>query len=261
MKLQYFEVNAFTAPGLLGNPAGVCPLSKWLPDSLMQKIAAQNNLSETAFFVPTETGFHLRWFTTRSEVDLCGHATMATAHVIINELRQHNNEILFLTKSGELKVSCHNQLYILNFPARPGITKIPDGLDLKLAQGNSIVALHSSRDLMMIFEDQDLVNNYQPDFSEIVKISEYGFIISAPGKDCDFVSRFFLPKDDLPEDPVTGSTHCTLIPYWAKMTGKNSLIARQSSTRGGELKCELQGNRVLIGGHAATYLRGEIEIN
>jgi PhzF family phenazine biosynthesis protein len=259
MSSVYFEVNAFTGPGLLGNPAGVCPLQAWLPDVKLQAIAEQNNLSETAFFVLIgANNFELRWFTPTSEIDLCGHATLASAHVIFNEQSLSDSEISFQTKSGTLKVSKQGRFLTLDFPVRPGAKQSwTNELALNFNQ-DQVVDLELSRDLLVVLESEESVRSYVPNMQNLARLPGFGCIISAPGATVDFVSRFFLPHDNIPEDPVTGSAHCHLIPYWASKLEKSQLVAHQVSSRGGELLCELKGDRVFLSGVASTYLKGEI---
>jgi PhzF family phenazine biosynthesis protein len=260
MKLPYYEVSAFTANPFGGNPAGVCPLEKWLPEATLQNIAANNNLAETAFTVPSENDFELRWFTPAVEVDLCGHATLAAARVHFSERGFSGSAIRFHSKSGELAVACDGEILTLNFPSRPATAcNVP--AELIRGLGAKPKELLKARDYLAVFESEDDVRALKPDFAELAKLDCLGIIASAPGKDCDFVSRFFAPAAGINEDPVTGSSHCTLIPYWANRLGKTKLFGRQISTRGGELFCELAGERVHIGGKAVIYLRGEIEID
>jgi predicted PhzF superfamily epimerase YddE/YHI9 len=258
MKLRYYEVSAFTANPFGGNPAGVCPLKAWLPDATMQNIAAQNNLPETAFFVPRGDDYELRWFAPRIEMDLCGHATLASAFVLFSELGFNRDTIRFHSRSGTLSVSRQDGILALDFPARPpAACHVPEvlirGLDRKP------VEVLKARDYFVVFSTDDDVRSLQPDFAALGML-DAKVIVTAPGVDCDFVSRFFAPTAGVPEDPVSGSTHCTLIPYWSDQLDKTKLFARQVSPRGGELFCELSGDRVRIGGRAVLYLRGEIEI-
>jgi len=261
VSLAFYQVDAFADQVFAGNPAAVCRLETWLPDPVMQAIAAENNLSETAFFVPHEDGFHLRWFTPVSEVDLCGHATLASAHVLVNHLDWRKPEIRFTTASGELTVTVRADRMEMNFPSRPGkIVPAPgelvDGLGIQPRE------TRKARDLMAVVTTEEQVRACRPDPDKLSQLDVTGIIITAPGDDpdIDFVSRFFAPREGIPEDPVTGSAHCTLIPYWAQHLGKSRLVARQVSRRGGTLFCELQGDRVVIAGRAVTYARGTISI-
>lgn len=256
-----YQIDAFTGELFRGNPAAICPLEKWLPDQTMQSIAAENNLAETAFYVPNGNGYHLRWFTPGVEVDLCGHATLATAHVIYSIRRESQAPRLsFASKSGELNVEREGDLYAMDFPSRPPgeVAADPGLVDALGAKPQSILG---ARDYLCVFENEDQVLALKPNMDKIAATDRFAVIVTAPGKDCDLVSRFFAPAKGVPEDPVTGSAHCTLIPYWAKRLGKTKLHARQVSKRGGELFCELRGERVRIAGRAVKFLEGHIEVN
>lgn len=259
--LPLYQVDAFTDKPFSGNPAAVCPLTSWLDDALMQKIAAENNLSETAFFVPSpqggETDFELRWFTPSVEVDLCGHATLATGWVVFNELGFTGDVVRFSTKSGVLAVRRADVGLELDFPARPGERKTPPA-GLKKAIGVDVEAFYAADKPMAVLANADMVRSLTPDSEAIVALGGDGLIVTAPGDDCDFVSRYFAPEHGIPEDPVTGSSHCVLTPYWAARLRKNELFARQISARGGVLTCRLDGNRVFIAGQAVLYMRGHI---
>jgi PhzF family phenazine biosynthesis protein len=258
MKLPYFEVDAFASKPFQGNPAGVCPLKHWLADATMQNIAAENNLSETAFFVPRGSDYELRWFTPTVEIDLCGHATLASAFVLFSELGRPGDAVQFHSRSGPLVVRRQNEVLTLDFPSRPPVPiTAPEGLIRGL--GKKPVEVLKARDYFAVFAAVEDVRSLNPDFALLGTLDEK-VIVTAPGVDCDFVSRFFAPSAGVPEDPVTGSAHCTLIPYWSRRLGKTKLFARQVSKRGGELFCELAGERVLIGGKAVLYSRGQIEI-
>lgn len=262
MKLEIFQVDAFTKNVFGGNPAAVCPLDAWLPDETMKNIAAENNLAETAFFVKNGDRYDIRWFTPAVEVNLCGHATLASAHVIFNELKQENEQIRFHSdKSGELGVTKDGDRLILDFPAYP-VKEIEPVAELALAlfivplktwetQGNMVMAL---------VEHEDKVRNLTPDINRLAKLPYDEVIVTSKGNTADFVSRMFAPRLGIPEDPVTGAIHCSLIPYWARELGKEKLFAKQLSKRGGELFCELAGDRVKIGGNAVLYLKGEINV-
>ena len=259
MKLPYYEVSAFTTHPFGGNPAGVCPLESWLPTATLQNIAANNNLSETAFTVPRGDEFELRWFTPTVEVDLCGHATLAAAFVLCNEHRVRLDEIRFQTRSGLLNVQRMNDLLTLDFPSRPAKPcSTPESLIHGL--GATPKEAFKARDYLAVFNSEAEVRALKPDFTTLKTLDCLGIIATAPGSDCDFVSRFFAPGAGVDEDPVTGSAHCTLIPFWAERLGKTKLFARQVSQRGGELFCEQSGERVRIGGRATLYLRGEISL-
>ncbi len=259
MTIPIYQADAFTAQLFGGNPAAVCPLDKWLPDETMQKIAVENNLAETAFFVKNETGYKLRWFTPEYEIDLCGHATLASAHILFTELNHTNDTIHFETvKAGTLTVTKAGDKYTIDFTSRPPINiEQPNGLVEDLGEKQPLVILRS-RDYFLVYESEDDIRDISPDFFALSKMDTVGVIITAPGKEVDFVSRFFAPGAGIPEDPVTGSAHCNLIPYWAEKLGKTKLHAYQLSARKGELWCELKGDRVLMSGKAVTYLKGEI---
>jgi len=255
MKIPHFQVNAFTVEQFRGNPAAICPLNSWLGDNVMQAIATENNLSETAFFVREGEGYRLRWFTPASEVDLCGHATLATAHVLFNHLGYPNREILFHTRSGELRVERDGAQLVMDFPAlksRPGL--ILD--ELVKALGSKPRIVFSGDDYMAVFPREADIRHLEPDMELLKNLKLRGVIVTAPGESVDFVSRFFAPKYGIPEDPVTGSAHCMLTPYWAAELGKSRLTARQISARGGDLECELVGDRVKLRGQAITYTEG-----
>jgi predicted PhzF superfamily epimerase YddE/YHI9 len=257
--LIYFVVHSFTDKIFCGNPAGVCPLDSWIDDTLMQQIAAENNLSETAFFVPKENHYELRWFTPKVEVDLCGHATLATAYVLFDHLGYEGDAITFETKSGDLTVCKHDDFMIMDFPSRLAKkTEIPEHLFAGL--GREVERVFKARDYLIVLESEKEVRDLRPDVSELEKIDCEGVIVTAPGDDVDFVSRFFAPRMGISEDPVTGAAHSTLTPYWAERLGKNQLTARQVSERGGDLWCKQEGDRVQIAGHAALYVKGFLNI-
>jgi PhzF family phenazine biosynthesis protein len=259
MRIPIFKLDAFTSRVFHGNPAAVCPLAVWLPDEALQDIAAENNLSETAFFVEGKTGYDIRWFTPKQEVDLCGHATLASAHVILNLLKPGLRAVKFSSKSGTLKVARAGELLALDFPTRsPKACPPPHGL--LEALGKPPEKTFVSRDVMAVYETEDDVKRLAPDFEKLAGVNAFAIIVTAPGQEVDFVSRFFAPRAGIAEDPVTGSSHCTLIPYWAKRLGRKRLRALQLSPRGGELFCELRGERVSIAGRAVLYLEGTIEI-
>lgn len=263
MKLQIFQVDAFTSKPFGGNPAAVVPLEAWLPDETMRNIAAENNLAETAFFVRTDDEYHIRWFTPKVEVNLCGHATLATSHVILNELKLESDTIKFHSdRSGKLGVSKNGDRLVLDFPAYP-MTEIPPSDELANAVGITTAKMWESQGNMvfLLAESEKKVRELEPDFHALGQIDYDEVIVTAPGDDCDFASRMFAPRIGIPEDPVTGAIHCSLIPYWAGKLGKNELFARQVSARGGELFCELAGDRVKIGGNAVLYLKGEIYVD
>ncbi|MFO1460284.1 MAG: PhzF family phenazine biosynthesis protein [Verrucomicrobiota bacterium] len=257
MNLPYYQVDAFTQRLFSGNPAGVCPLDAWLSDSVLQSIAMENGLSETAFYVRSGSRFHLRWFTPTVEVDLCGHATLAAAHVLFRHGGHPGTRIEFETRSGVLTVELEESHLMLDFPARPG-TACPPPPELVRGLGVPLVAAFKSRDYLAILESEEAVRNLQPNQEILGQLDCLGVIATAPGTTYDFVSRFFAPRAGVPEDPVTGSAHCTLIPYWADRLRRDRLRARQISKRGGELLCEHRGPRVRIGGQAVTYFTGTL---
>jgi PhzF family phenazine biosynthesis protein len=259
MKLDIYQVDAFTSEPFHGNPAAVVPLDAWLPDDTMLDIAAENNLAETAFFVPNSDGFDLKWFTPTVEMDLCGHATLGTAFVLWNQLGYAQDSIDFETRSGRLTVKREGDLMVMDFPSRPAEpTDAPDGLSAALGAAPEKVL--KSRDLLCVYNSEAEILALRPDFKAIKELGVHAVSVTAPGDRSDFVSRFFAPAVGVDEDHVTGSVHCTLIPYWAERLGKNKLYARQVSQRGGELRCELAGDRVKIGGSAVLYLKGEIYV-
>ncbi len=259
MKLPIYTVDAFSAHVFGGNPAAVVVMERWLDDATLQAIAAENNLSETAFVIPAEECSRLRWFTPTMEMDLCGHATLATAHVLFEQRYGDRNLLRFETRSGTLAVTRHQGLLYLDLPSRPGEAVVISKA-LTDALGAAPVEAVRSRDLMVVFESEADVQRFSPNLPAIERLDEFALIVTAPGTEVDFVSRFFAPGAGVPEDPVTGSAHCTLIPYWASRLGKAKLTARQLSKRGGQLMCELRGERVLIGGATVEYLRGEINV-
>lgn len=260
MSIPYYQVDAFSSRLFSGNPAGVCLLANWLPDEVLQSIAAENNLAETAFVIQRDAHFDLRWFTPSIEVDLCGHATLASAHVIFRHLGYGEPTVRFQTRSGELTVSRSDNFLTLDFPALPA-TPCETPQDLISGLGVSPVTTARARDYLAVFEKEDDVRNLRLNMTSLIRLDCLGIIATAPGDDCDFVSRFFAPRAGVTEDPVTGSAHCTLIPYWAKELGRTKLQAKQISPRGGELVCEHRGERVGIGGRAVTYSTGYLHIS
>lgn len=260
--LALYQVDAFAEGVFSGNPAAVVPLEAWLPDELLLAIAEENNLSETAFFVPLPQGrgFHLRWFTPTFEIDLCGHATLATAWVIFNELGFPGNRLRFESKSGELHVDRNGELLVLDFPSWPP-QPVPVTEAMARAFGALPLEAHAGRDLLCVFENEDTVRGLTPDhaaFHELPYVCNIASAQGKPGGEFDFVSRVFCPEVGVPEDPVTGSAHSLLTPFWAARLGKTRLSAFQASRRGGRLNCELAGERVRIAGRATLYLRGHI---
>lgn len=265
MKIPLYQIDAFASAVFSGNPAAVCPLDRWLPDATMQSIAAENNLAETAFFVPRpkaangETEYDLRWFTPENEVDLCGHATLASGFVVFTVLEPSRGAVTFHSRSGPLTVRRGSDDLSMDFPSRPP-ERCPAPAAMDAALGATPREVWRSRDLMAVFDTEEEVRAIKPSFDVIRTLGGFGVIVTAPGRDADFVSRFFAPLQGVPEDPATGSSHCTLTPYWAKRLGRPRLHARQLSTRGGELWCEDRGERVTIAGRVFKYLEGVIEI-
>ena len=260
MKLSLYQIDAFANKVFEGNPAAVIPLEDWLPAKTMQLIASENNLSETAFFCPSDNNYEIRWFTPNGEVELCGHATLASAYVLFNILNYKTEQIEFNSLSGSLIVKKINDLYRLDFPSQKPIKcKMPSLLTEGLGRESN--NCYKNEDYLVVFETEDEIANINPDFNKLKNLDSRGVIITAPGLNYDFVSRAFFPKYGILEDPVTGSAHTKLIPYWAKKFEKSKLIAKQISKRGGELFCENNKNRVYISGHAMLYMKGEIEIN
>ena len=261
MRLPIYQVDAFAEKLFGGNPAAVCPLPRWLPDATMQAIAAENNLAETAFFVREGADYALRWFTPAVEVDLCGHATLASAHVVFSLLEPDRACVNFRTlKAGTLTVARQADMLMMDFPARPAVAiEPPPGL--LAALGGSPREVLKARDHMVVYDSAAEVTALKPDFAALGKVDCWAAMATAPGEDgADFVSRFFAPRQGIDEDPATGSSHCTLVPYWANRLGKRELKARQLSRRVGTLTCALNGDRVAIGGRAVLYLEGQIEI-
>jgi PhzF family phenazine biosynthesis protein len=257
--MKIFQVDAFSSRLFSGNPAAVVPLDVWPEDEVMQRIAAENNLAETAFFIPEGEGFNIRWFTPVAEVDLCGHATLATAHVLFNHLVYSSEELNFSSRSGPLRVFREGTRYILDFPADEfDPAELPDGLPEALGGKEPLFCYKGKTDYMLIYQNQSDIESIKPDFAKLGKIPARGIIVTAPGDWADFVSRFFGPQVGVNEDPVTGSAHTTLVPYWSRQLAKSELTARQLSSRGGDLLCRDRGNRIEIGGEAITYLEGTI---
>lgn len=257
MKIKQYQVDAFATRAFEGNPAAVCPLESWLDDTLLQAIAEENNLSETAFFVPSEKGYRLRWFTPVKEVDLCGHATLATAHVIFDILGYAKPAITFETRSGDLFVEKKGKRLEMDFPASPP-TPCEISETLALGLGRRPIEVLAAEDYLAVFDSEATVRAIAPDQALLGQLDLRGVIVTAPGTDVDFVSRFFAPKFGIPEDPVTGSAHCQLAPYWANKLGKNCLSAKQVSRRGGDLACEVKAGRVTLSGYAVTFMEAEI---
>jgi PhzF family phenazine biosynthesis protein len=260
MKIRMFQVDAFTEKLFGGNPAAVCLLTESLPDALMQKIAAENNLAETAFVTETGNSFNIRWCTPKVEVDLCGHATLASAHVIFHHLNYPGKTIRFSSRSGILEVRKENDLLVLNFPTdtiQKGCLPVSVTESLGMAP---VEILKGKTDYLLVYENQQQVESLDPDFAGLCKATARGIIVTAKGNESDFVSRFFAPQVGINEDPVTGSAHTTLIPYWSARLCKKEMTAIQLSERRGYLECKDLGERVEIAGKAVTYLEGEIEV-
>jgi PhzF family phenazine biosynthesis protein len=261
--LQIYQVDAFTTDLFAGNPAAVVPLGEWIHDSLMQQIASENNLSETAFLVPKNDAgdhWHIRWFTPAVEVPLCGHATLASAAVIRQQYSPSSWPIRLDSASGRLAVDVDGDAFILNFPANEALPgdmpeALPEALGTEFEESLTTESFY-----LLTLADEAAVRSLSPDFSKILSLTKDSIIVTAPGDSVDFVSRFFGPGVGIDEDPVTGAAHCVLTPYWSKRLGKKKLMARQISQRGGELGCELRGDRVLLRGHAAFYLKGELTV-
>lgn len=259
MKIRQYQVDAFAKEVFEGNPAAVCPLDHWPEDRLLQAIAEENNLAETAFFVPSAKGFSLRWFTPVREVDLCGHATLASAHVLFEILGYDHPAITFETRSGDLTVERRGSLLVMDFPAlRPRPCAAPDALIDALGQQPSEVL--AADDYIAVFDSEAVIRALSPDQTGLRALDLRGVAVTAPGNQVDFVSRFFAPKYGIPEDPVTGSAHCELTPYWAAKLNRNRLQARQVSRRGGDVACELRGERVALAGSAVLFMEAEIHI-
>jgi len=258
-RIRIYQVDAFSSQVFAGNPAAICQLEEWLPDDQMQAIASENNLSETAFFVREDEGYRLRWFTPVVEVDLCGHATLATAFIVLNQLTPSANSVRFQTKSGTLVVNGEGDLFSMDFPSRPPAEseahpKLVDALGGKPEQ------VLAARDYLVVYASEEEVRKLEPNMQSLSEVDKFAVIVTAPGKDVDFVSRFFAPAKGVPEDPVTGSAHCTLIPYWSQRLGKKKLHAYQVSKRGGELWCEDRGERVTMSGKGALFMEGTIYV-
>jgi PhzF family phenazine biosynthesis protein len=262
MAVAIYQVDAFADEVFKGNPAAVMPLDSWPDDSLLQAIAMENNLSETAYIVAVEDGYELRWFTPKVEVDLCGHATLAAAHVLFHHLEYNADEVLFQTRSGQLRVNRSGLRLTLDFPVTELVST-----DVDLAVCNALGATASealepsgkSGAVLYVYEFEEDVANLNPDFAALLASSTRAVIVSAPGNDCDVVSRFFGPQVGINEDPVTGSAHCSLVPYWAGRLHKSQLLCKQISSRGGRLECELRDGRVFMTGSAVTFMQGFVE--
>lgn len=259
MEISYYQIDAFTDRVFNGNPAAVCPLNEWLPDSVLQSIAMENNQSETSFIVSKNDDYEIRWFTPTEELDLCGHGTLATAYVIFRWLQPWTKKITFHSRSGELIVHRNNDEITMDFPTRPAtVCDIPEAL----VRGLGVTPRHvlKADAYLAVFESERQIRGLKPDFKQLAEQGFERIIVTAPGDKVDFVSRYFKPKSLMTEDPVTGAAHCSLMPYWARRVNKNRLEARQVSRRGGEIICELRGDRLFLTGKAVLYLQGTITI-
>lgn len=264
ISLPIFQIDAFAEVPFSGNPAAVVPLDAWLPDDVLQKIAMENNLAETAFFIPTpdseDTDFHLRWFTPAVEVDLCGHATLATAAVLFEKLSFAAELVRFQSKSGILRVRSQGDRFQLDFPVRAATpTRVPDGLADALGGIEPVGFLRAKKSMAVLASEAE-VRAVRPDFAFISRLEGDGLIVTAPGDTVDAASRYFAPHAGIDEDPVTGSAHCTIVPYWAERLGRTSLHCRQVSARSGDLYCDLADDRVLMAGAARFYMDGTIHV-
>jgi len=263
MELRLFQIDAFASQVFRGNPAAVCPLAEWLPDEKMQEIAQENNLAETAFFVPRNGGFHLRWFTPRLEVDLCGHATLASAFVLFNELHPELESVEFASRSGPLFVRRNGKMLTMDFPTwhLESLEAPPTALLAGLgSKPQEVYSVTSGNNYFAVYSSEAEVVALQPDFAKLETLHPSGVIVTAPGNNSDCSSRYFAPSYGIPEDPATGSIHSALTPFWAKRLNKKEIHARQVSPRGAELFCEDNGNRVLISGYAVKYMEGKIYV-
>ncbi len=257
--IPLFQLDAFTDKPFAGNPAAVCVLYDWLPDSLMQSIALENNLSETAFLVPAGEGYKLRWFTPQAEVPLCGHATLASGWLILEHMQPGRDSVAFETKSGTLTVTRNGDMLMMDFPALPA-KEVPLPAGFVEAIGAKPSKFLRAMKNMAVFDDEAAVLAIDPDLDYIKKMEGYGLIVTAPGKTSDCASRYFAPHVGVPEDPVTGSAHCTIVPYWAERLGKPDIHARQVSARGGDLYCRIDGDRVVMGGKARLVIEGRMSV-
>jgi len=259
MRLKLYQIDAFASKVFEGNPAAVIPLETWLDDETMQRIAMENNLSETAFIVPTNKGFHIRWFTPLDEVDMCGHATLATAYVIFHELGYAKDSILFDSKSGELTVTKEGELLSMDFPAQ-SITEVNEIEKFAQIFGIEPLAVYKSMDYLVVFDNEAIIQTITFDKEALKALDLRGVIVTAPSQQYDFICRFFAPKYGIDEDSVTGSAYTQLISYWSKALHQTSFNSKQISPRGGEVLCQLQGERCIIKGQGVKYLEGEITI-
>lgn len=259
MKLPIYQLDVFTEKQFHGNPAAVIPLETWLPEETMQKIASENSLYETVFFVKNESAYDIRWFTPRKESDLCGHATLAAAFVILNYIGDIEDHVVFHSKSGDIEVWHEDGLYSMNFP-KLEITRCEMPYELVLGLGKLPKATYKSRDYLLVYDDEDQILDLDPDLEELQYVQTSGIIVTAKGVDCDYVLRYFAPSMGLNEDPAAGSAQCTLVPYWAEVLGKSEFVVKQLSRRGGTIYCKDLGDKVQISGKVMTYLEGHINI-
>lgn len=259
MKLPIYQLDVFTEKQFHGNPAAVIPLETWLPEETMQKIASENSLYETAFFVKENDAYNIRWFTPRKESDLCGHATLAAAYVILNHIGKLDDRVKFHSSSGEIEVWQENGLYSMNFP-KLEIQRCEMPYELVLGLGKLPKATYKSRDYLLVYDDQDQILGLDPDLEELQYVQTSGIIVTAKGEDCDYVLRYFAPSMGLNEDPAAGSAQCTLVPYWAEVLGKTEFVVKQLSRRGGTIYCKDLGDKVQISGKIMTFLEGNIYI-
>lgn len=257
--MKQYIVDAFSSELFHGNQAAVCVLDEWLPEKMMMDIAAENNFSETAFTVKASEGYDLRWFTPGGEIDLCGHATLATAYVLFNYYEKENNKIVFHTLSGDLFCGRRGEYIEMDFPVY-SLNEVPVTDEMAEAMGAAPKEAYLDRDLLLVYEDEDIIRKMKPDIDKVKRLDGMGVGVTARGKDYDCVSRFFVPELSIPEDPVTGSVHCMITPYWTERLGKSSLKAYQASKRGGELICELRENRVIISGKVVVFAVSELMI-
>jgi PhzF family phenazine biosynthesis protein len=257
MNLPIYQIDAFTSSIFSGNPAAVVPLEEWITNKMMQSIAMENNLSETAFIVKNQKNYEIRWFTPQCEVDLCGHATLAAAHLILYHIESNRNEVTFLSKSGKLNVKKENDLLSINLPAVHSKKAKPSEI-LTEALGKRPVEVYESDDIMAVFNTEEDIKSISPNFARLQEVKTRGIIVTAPGKNADFVSRFFAPALGINEDPVTGSAHTKLVPYWSARTGKNELHALQLSKRSGKLICRNKKEYVQLLGNSRLYMSGEL---
>lgn len=259
MQIPIYQVDAFTSRLFSGNPAAVCPLEQWLDDDTLQAIAAETNLSDTAFFIPDGQQYRIRWFTPQAEVDLCGHATLASAYVVFRHLRPEAKSVRFEANACTMQVQRDGEQLTMSLPSRPPQPCEPP-VDLLNGLGAPASQILRARGYMAVYASQEEVAAIKPDLRSLARLDSLGVIVTAPGRSSDFVSRFFAPQVGIPEDPVCGSAHCTLVPYWAERLGKTALHARQISRRGGEIHCRLEGDRVLLTSQCAQFMQGTIEL-